>query len=86
MIRRRVAKFRIIICLSIIFVFVYFRFIDDNDDNAKSRKQKFVDNILGDDPNGDKNIFFINTSDVGFGIDLQPRQACAIESAGLGGV
>lgn len=33
-------------------------------------------------PKDSRSIFFLNTSDVANGIELLPRQACAVESAG----
>lgn len=48
----------------------------------KVHKFMSVGNILHNEPTGERNIFFLNTSDVSSGIDLLPRSACAIESAG----
>lgn len=52
------------------------------EDDVKKHKFLSVGNLLDDEPTGSRNIFFMNTSDVTSGIDMQPRQACAVESAG----
>lgn len=86
MLRFFTSRFQIITSFVILLIIFYLF----NLENFKEKVQQALivqeslalENILNDEPKDNKNIFLINTSDVSSGIDLQPRQACAIESAG----
>lgn len=77
--RSRVVKFQFLILLSI---FSFIIFLQYTDEDIKYHKFTSVGNLLQDEPRDDRSIFFIPSVDTTSGIDLQPRQACAVESAG----